>query len=329
MSTGVIILTQSRADAAANRQFLERVERVALRLDRAEAVLPAFVDQAQPDLATQVARLAACGVRNIQLVPGHLPVHTDLAAAVAEQLADCRRKHPALNIDWLPEPERGMRLEDVLVDRLTPAFFDAGKSLPVTGEGIEKLSHTIIDRRLAQEGLAPGEHAVYRRIIHSTADFSFIESVRIHPEAVQRGVAALRAGRPVICDVNMLKAGITKTAGEVLCAISDPAVVKLAQAQGSTRATAAMEFLAERLDGAIVAVGNAPTALWKLMEMARNHGPRPALVVGLPVGFVGAHESKAALAASDLVYITNLSPRGGSPAAAAAVNALALLAKQH
>ena len=137
--------------------------------------------------------------------------------------------------------------------------------------------------------------------------------MRIHPQAVERGRAALAAGKPILCDVKMLQAGMTKVRGEILCAIDRPEVAALARTKGCTRAAAAMELLAPHLEGAIVAIGNAPTALWKVMEMARSGGPRPALVVGLPVGFVGARESKLALWESDLCSITNISPRGGSP----------------
>ena len=146
-----------------------------------------------------------------------------------------------------------------------------------------------------------------RRIVHATADFSFARSLRIHPEAVERGRAALAAGKPVICDVRMLQAGMTKVRNEVLCAIDRAGGGRRWPGSGCTRAAAAMELLAPRLDGAIVAVGNAPTALWKVLEIARGGGPRPALVVGLPVGLVGAREAKLALLESDLCYITNTS----------------------
>jgi precorrin-8X/cobalt-precorrin-8 methylmutase len=168
---------------------------------------------------------------------------------------------------------------------------------------------------------------VARRIVHATADVTFLDSLRFSAGAVAAGVAAVRARRPVVCDVRMLAAGCTHAAGEVVCAVSEPAVIAAARAGGITRAAAAMQHLGDRIEGAIVAVGNAPTALWALLAVAAAGGPRPALVVGLPVGFVGAYESKRDLSRSALPHITNLSPRGGSPAAAAAVNALADLAK--
>jgi precorrin-8X/cobalt-precorrin-8 methylmutase len=122
----------------------------------------------------------------------------------------------------------------------------------------------------------------------------------------------------------MLEAGITRVENKILCGIDHEDVIAAARQKGCTRAAAAMEKFASQMDGAIVAVGNAPTALWKVMEIARG-GPQPAVVVGLPVGFVGARESKLALIESGLCYISNTSPRGGSPVAAAAVNALAML----
>ncbi len=151
--------------------------------------------------------------------------------------------------------------------------------------------------------------AIVRRVIHATADFSFARTLRIHPQAVAAGMEALTARRAIVCDVNMLAAGITRAGTEVLCTISDDRTMELARRRGCTRAAAAMELLGDRLAGSIVAIGNAPTALWKLMEMAAAGGPRPALVVGLPVGLVGARESKTALLDSGLCYITNTSAR--------------------
>ncbi|MHC4404450.1 MAG: precorrin-8X methylmutase [Planctomycetota bacterium] len=199
--------------------------------------------------------------------------------------------------------------------------------LPTGGPDIERRSHQIIDERLAAMDLDPTVLPIARRVIHSTADFSFAGSLRVHPRAIERAAGAISAHRPIVCDVRMVQAGITKTGCEILCAISDPEVVRRAEAQGCTRSAAAVEFLAERIDGAIVAIGNAPTALWKILELSVNGVLCPAVVVGLPVGFVGAAESKQALMESDLCYVSNVGPRGGSPVAAAVVNALAVAAK--
>ena len=254
-------------------------------------------------------------------------------------LDECRRQCPQVTLELLPTLENDPVLEDLLVERLTPygnphtpcadpAHGVCG--LPSDGPAIEQRSYEIIDRQLGDWGPADaGARRIVRRVVHATADISFARTMRIHPQAIQRGLAALAAGKPVLCDVKMLQAGMTKVRGEILCALDCPGVAALARDKGCTRAAAAMELLAPQIEGAIVAIGNAPTALWKIMELARNGGPRPALVVGLPVGFVGARESKLALWESDLCSITNTSPRGGSPVAAAAVNALATLAEEE
>jgi precorrin-8X/cobalt-precorrin-8 methylmutase len=239
-------------------------------------------------------------------------------------LEQCRAKYPGIAIDVLPSLAGDPGLEDIVADRLALYVF-LPEPLPTEGVAIEQRSFEIIESQIgASLPKDEVERAIVRRVTHATADYSFARSMRIHPQAVAGGLAALAAGKSVICDVKMLQAGITRHIGETLCAISDPAVIRAAKERKCTRATAAMDALSDRLDGAVVAIGNAPTALWRIMEMAKAGGPRPALVVGVPVGFVGALESKLALAESGLCYITNLSPRGGSPVAAAIVNALAI-----
>ncbi len=209
-------------------------------------------------------------------------------------------------------------------DQTKPPPHPLSRGLPTSGQDIERRSHQIIDQRLDTMRLDELVRPIARRVVHATADFSFAESLRVHPRAIERAAEAIRRRRPILCDVRMLTAGITRTPCEVVCAIGDEKVIQLAKATSSTRAAAAMQHLAERMDGAIVAIGNAPTALWRVLELAAEGVVRPAVVVGLPVGFVGAAESKQALLESGLCYVTNVGPRGGSPVAAAAVNALAL-----
>ena len=198
------------------------------------------------------------------------------------------------------------------------------KGLPTLGREIELLSHKMINSFIADLSISDKDLPVVRRMIHATADKHFGESVRIHPDAMARGMEAIRLKKPIICDVHMVKSGITRTDSEVICLIKDEAVMAKAKDEQTTRAWASMELLADQLDGAIVVIGNAPTALWKILELAETRNIKPAVVVGIPVGFVGAAESKQALLESGLCYITNIGARGGSPVAAAAVNALAI-----
>ncbi len=197
--------------------------------------------------------------------------------------------------------------------------------LPRIGAEIERRSHEIITKQLAESNLDESILPIVRRVVHATADFSFAESLRVHPDAVTQAASAIGKRKPIVCDVRMLQMGIKRTGCDVLCAISDPEVIDRAKQLGCTRAAAAMEHLIDAIDGGIVAIGNAPTAIWKLLELVETRGVAPALVVGLPVGFVGAAESKQALLESGLCYVTNIGPRGGTPVAAAAVNALAIL----
>ncbi len=166
------------------------------------------------------------------------------------------------------------------------------------------------------------------RIVHACGIVAAAADIRFTPGAVAAAKAALRAGAPVLCDVRMVADGVTRrrlpAGNDVVCTLNDPAVPELAAALGTTRTAAAVELWRDRLAGAVVAIGNAPTALFHLLELIAAGGPRPAAIVGMPVGFVGAVESKEALLAFATVPALVVRGRmGGSAMAAAAVNALA------
>ena len=228
----------------------------------------------------------------------------------------------------MPEQNDSLNIESFISEEPRPNLMGAD-GLALAGAEIARRSHEYIDQILEPEKLDSDSRAIIRRVIHSTADFSFAKNVKIHPQAIDRGLKALAAGKPIICDVNMVKSGITSVKSSVVCKIRTRKVFKAAKKHNITRAAAAMEVLQDQIQGSIVVVGNAPTALFKIMEIAANGGPKPAVVIGLPVGFVGARESKLALIESGLCYITNTSCKGGSPVAAAAMNALAYLRKDE
>lgn len=209
------------------------------------------------------------------------------------------------------------------------------RQMTVLGRQIEDESFAIIDREVGAHSLPPAAWQVVRRVIHATADFEFLELVHVHPEAIAAGIGALRAGRPVIADVKMIAAGVSEARlaarGSILRSyISDDDVIASAKAAGSTRAIESMRKAHRlgELDGAIVAIGNAPTALLEIVRLARDEGARPALVVGVPVGFVSAAESKEALIASGLPSIVARGRKGGSPVAVAILHALLLLSTE-
>jgi precorrin-8X/cobalt-precorrin-8 methylmutase len=203
---------------------------------------------------------------------------------------------------------------------------------------IERESFRIIRAELGPHSFSEAELAVVVRAIHATGDFDFAHIIRFHPEAIASGVAALRRGATVATDVAMVQAGIAgdllaRFGGRTLCDIRAPEVYALAQAAGLTRSAAAMRRNAAHLHAGIVAIGNAPTALLEVLRLVRAEGIRPALIVGVPVGFVNAAESKDALMQLadgrpewDVPYITTVGRKGGSTVAVAIVNALLRLA---
>jgi len=154
-----------------------------------------------------------------------------------------------------------------------------------------------------------------------------------HPKAVKAGIRAINAGKPIIVDVNMVKAGVNKNISaefgvKVICSVDDKGVIRHSSRLGATRTALAMRRSAKLMDGAIVAVGNAPTALFEICDLVESDLAKPALIIGVPVGFVGAVESKKKLRTLTVPYITNRSRRGGSAVAVAITNALLILAKE-
>jgi precorrin-8X/cobalt-precorrin-8 methylmutase len=203
-------------------------------------------------------------------------------------------------------------------------------------EDIEKESFRIIEEEffartgLRQEDYDVREFAILQRVIHATGDFSLAGSLRFHPQAIDRGIAAIRAGRNVYADVGMVAAGIggklnAAFGGRVLCRVGEQEVAELARQTGRTRSETALEMAMGDNIG-IVAVGNAPTALLAAIKLVKRGKFAPDLIVGVPVGFVNAAESKDLLLAEGIPAITVLGRRGGSPIAAAIVNALLKMA---
>ncbi|MEU0786366.1 precorrin-8X methylmutase [Streptomyces sp. NPDC006173] len=197
------------------------------------------------------------------------------------------------------------------------------------GAAIYRQSFATIRAEADLSALPADVSQVAVRMIHACGMVDLVEDLGHTPGVVARAREALRAGAPILCDVSMVASGVTRkrlpAANDVLCTLSDPSVPALAARLGTTRSAAAMELWRDHLDGAVVAIGNAPTALFRLLEMIEEGAPRPAAVIGVPVGFVGAAESKDALAAhpSGLEHLVVRGRRGGSAIAAAALNAIA------
>ena len=198
------------------------------------------------------------------------------------------------------------------------------------GAEIYRRSFATIRDEADLDGLDPVLERTVVRMIHACGMVDLVADVAASPGFAPAAQAALRDGAPILCDTSMVAAGITRArlpaANDVVCALADPRVPALAAQLGTTRSAAALELWRERLEGALVVVGNAPTALFRLLELIEDEDvARPAAIIGVPVGFVGAAESKVALASNTtgLEYLVVHGRRGGSAIAAAAVNALA------
>jgi precorrin-8X/cobalt-precorrin-8 methylmutase len=206
-------------------------------------------------------------------------------------------------------------------------------SLSMKPEEIEAGSFRIIDAEAGGHGWPMEEWQVVRRAIHTSADFEYAQSMIFSEDVIVKAVAAIRSGAGIVTDTNMALSGISKArlspfGCSVTCHVADSDVAAQAKKEGITRSIAAMRKAVAAPNNRIFVVGNAPTALFELLRLIDSGAVQPALIIGLPVGFVGAEESKNALASGslDIPFITNIGRKGGSNVAAAVVNAVAILA---
>ncbi|MEC1721557.1 precorrin-8X methylmutase [Schinkia azotoformans] len=205
------------------------------------------------------------------------------------------------------------------------------KPLTVQPQEIEGKSMEMIDEEIGEHSFTEEQWPVVQRVIHSSADFELGKSMVFHPDAVQAGINAILNGEQIVADVQMVQAGISKPRLEkfgcdVHVFISDPDVVDEAKKLNTTRAIISMRKGAREVNGGIYVIGNAPTALLELIRLVKAGEAKPSLIIGMPVGFVSAAESKEELAKLDLPFITNVGRKGGSTAVVAALNAISIIA---
>lgn len=208
------------------------------------------------------------------------------------------------------------------------------KPLTVQPQEIEDKSFQIITEELGEHPFSKEQYPIVQRVIHASADFELGRSLVFHPEAVQAGIEAIQNGEKLIADVQMVQVGIGKDrirkyGGDVLVYISDPDVMEEAKRLNTTRAIISMRKATREAEGGIYAIGNAPTALLELIRLVKEGLAKPSLIIGMPVGFVSAAESKDELRKLDIPFITNIGRKGGSTIVVAAVNALSILAAKR
>ena len=203
------------------------------------------------------------------------------------------------------------------------------------GQNIEDESMQVIDNEVGPHSYDKLEWPIVRRVIHATADFDFAGKNRIvfQKDAISSGMSALKNGCSIICDVNGLVGFLNKQnpknfGNKVICNISNPSVIETAKKEGKTRAEVSMRLVASEMNGGIVAIGSAPTALYEVIKMISEGVTKPALIVGIPVGFIAAAESKDELQKIDVPFVTNIGRKGGSSCAASIVNALFKLLRE-
>lgn len=332
MKTAILLLGHGSPRPEANESLVRTASLIKMA-GGYEMVTAAFMEFGKPDIQTGARLCIENGAEKIIFMPYFLYMGAHVSKDLPAEMEEARRRYPNIEMIMTGPLGEDPKLAELAVKRISQAVTaghaTVSKNFPP--EGIEKESFRIIDEVMKNYDLGKMEYPIIRRVIHTTTDFDYATSMVFSKGAVEAGINALRKGCSIVTDVDMVKAGILKNYREklgieVFCHISDEDVIRDAKEKGVTRATAAMQKAKDRINGGIVAIGNAPTALYELIRLAEEEGLRPALVVGMPVGFVGAADSKAGLAESDLTFITNRGTKGGSTVTAAAINAMMISA---
>ena len=219
-------------------------------------------------------------------------------------------------------------------DELKRTYRAKSRDMSEAALGIEENSMKIIESEIGIHGYTKAQWNIVRRVIHATADFDFAKpdknGIIFSTNAIENAFSAFKQRRHIVVDVDMVLSGINKKSvakigTNLVCNISNKEVVEISKNQNKTRSTVAMRYSSKEIDGGIVLIGNAPTALYEVIKMVNEDAARPSLVIGIPVGFVSASESKLELSKVNVEFITNIGRKGGSPAASSIINALMLM----
>lgn len=340
MKTAVVVVAHGSRVKEANQGLYHIIDNLRAT-GRWDMVEPSFLQFEEPTLSGAVEGVIKKGAERVVVVPLLLFPGNHMRNDIPEEIERQRSKHTEVEIVLTRHMGIDGRIAQIVVERVeevtngnTLKFDSEAGSLSQKPGEIEAESFRIISRLVDLGQFPESFRPIVQRVIHTTGDPDFARTLVFHPDAIPSGVGAIKAGRPILTDVTMVQAGIDKKiisrfGGEVVCKISDPQVRREAEAADGTRAAAAMRAAADVVTGGIVAIGNAPTALMETIRLVGEGKMRPALVVGVPVGFVGAVESKAELERLSLPFITNRGRKGGSAVAAAVVNALLRIAREE
>lgn len=287
-----------------------------------ECVKVAYLQFAEPGIMETISACVEQGAKKMILHPFFLTPGMHVTNDIPEIIRESRTKYPEVEFIYTEPLGIHEKLAHIVMERISAVE-------QLAPSAIEKRSFDILSAEADLETIPLERRGIVQRVIHATADFDFKDTLLFHPEAVKRGIEMIRAGKDILTDVEMLRTGInkktlTKFGGKVLCGIQD-----VQDDTNKTRAEVGIEtVLRDKNNIGIIAIGNAPTALLKTIDLLSSHrnGSAP-LVVGVPVGFVKAVESKALLAAQQFPFITATGRKGGTPVAVAIINALIKMAE--
>ncbi len=289
----------------------------------------AYLQFAEPEISDAIKECVESGAKRIIIHPYFLSSGMHVTKDIPEIIKEAEEMYPDREFIYT-EP---LGIHEKLVHVVMERIHAANGLLP---QDIEKRSFEIIAEETDLSNIPSEQLPIIRRVIHATADFEFKNTLIFHPDAIKTGINAIRSGKDILTDIEMVKTGINKRllekwGGRVICEIQD-AGYRMQDTKNKTKAESGIELALKENDNiGIIAIGNAPTALLKVIEIFNHescimHRESMPLVAGVPVGFVKALESKALLAAQKFPFITNLSRKGGTPVAVAIVNALLKIA---
>ncbi len=332
MKTAVLVIAHGSRVKAANED-LHGVIRWIRAINRWDIAEPCFLQFEEPNLSQAVEHVISQGAQRLVIVPFLLFPGNHLQRDIPDEVDILRKKHPQVEILLTRHTGIDERLAQMVMERVNETLQrdNAKPTMNLRPNEIESESFKIIEGLIDLTRFPAFFKPIIKRVVHTTGDPDFADTLVFHQEAVAAGLDAIKKGSNIFTDVNMVKTGIDKKllahfGGKVICKVSSSIVRQKAEKEGKTRASVAIRMSAQTLSGGIIAIGNAPTALRETIKLVEEGEARPALIIGIPVGFVGAAESKQELQKLSTPHITNNGTKGGSAVAAAIVNALLRMA---
>ncbi len=347
MKTSIIVLAHGSNVNSGNDGLFKIVDMLKIT-NKWDSVESAFLKLAKPGLFETIDKVVNEGAKRVVIFPLILFSGNHAKNDIPEEIDKHKERYPGVEFVYANNLGPDERIAQIATDRINEALRlncdddglnESGKptdSYIANPDSIFKESFTTIDQLLdiiGTENIPEINLPVIKRIIHTTGDPEYGRNFIFFPGSVEAGIAAICDGKSIVTDVNMVKAGINKKltrrfGGKVVCKIANRFVAAQAKKEGKTRAITAIDASIQELEGGIAAIGNAPSALFHLMDLIDKGKVLPALIIGTPVGFIGAAESKEALSLTKLPHITNIGRKGGSAVAVTIVNAILGLAKE-